>query len=324
MGRWVASAVALTTCIIASSLYADGADANPVQSCSLQLGPVRTVTRVFDAETLKLDDGRVVRLMGALAPLARDAGAAPGAWPPEQQAITTLSGLVLGQKVRLAFGGRQTDRYGRYLAQLFIETRSGEEWVQGALLAGGHARAYGLRGNFACAKELLAHEELARRRHLGIWSNGVYRTMSAKHPAELMIQRGKYERVIGTVASVGRTKSATYLNFGADWHKDFTARVPKSVLSAHPDFARALDGLASKTIVVRGWIERRNGPLINVADPSQIEFIDKESEPAVASESNLDDAAKPASVPAGVSTPPGSKKLRPAPTEGAEPGAVNL
>jgi hypothetical protein len=75
---------------------------------------------------------------------------------------------------------------------------------------------------------------------------------------------------------------------------------------------------------VRGWIERRNGPLINVADPSQIEFIDKEPEPAVASESNLDDAAQPASVPAAASTPPGSKKLRPAPTEGAEPGAVNL
>jgi endonuclease YncB( thermonuclease family) len=282
------------------------------------------VTRVFDAETLKLDDGRVVRLMGALAPRARDAGAAPGAWPPEQQAVTTLSGLVLGQKVRLAFGGRQTDRYGRYLSQLFVETRSGEEWVQGVLLADGHARAYGLPGNFACAKELLAHEELARRRHLGIWSNGVYRTMSANQPAVLMTQRGKYERVIGKIVSVGRTKSATYLNFGKDWHKDFTARVPKSVLSAHPNFARTLDDLAAKTVVVRGWIERRNGPLINVADPSQIEFIDKDAEPAIASESNLDDAAQPASLPAAASTPASPKKLRPAPTEGAEPGAVNL
>jgi endonuclease YncB( thermonuclease family) len=282
------------------------------------------VTRVFDAETLKLDDGRVIRLMGALAPRARDAGAAPGAWPPEQNAITALSHLVLGQKVKLAFGGRQTDRYGRYFAQLFVETRSGEEWVQGALLAGGHARAYGLRGNFACAKELLAHEELARRQHLGIWSNGVYRTMSAKHPAALMTRRGKYERVIGTVVSVGRTKSATYLNFGDDWHKDFTVRVPKSVLSAYPGFARALDDLASKSVVVRGWIERRNGPLINVADPSQIEFINKENEPAIASESDLDDSAQPASVPADASTLPNPKNLRPAPTEGAEPGAVNL
>lgn len=82
---------------------------------------MRTVARILDGETLTLDDGSVIRLIGALAPRARDAGAAPGAWPPESETVKALSDLVLGKKVKLAFGGRHEDRHGRYLAQVFLE-----------------------------------------------------------------------------------------------------------------------------------------------------------------------------------------------------------
>ena len=59
----------------------------PATGCELEPGPVRTVARVLDAETLQLDDGGEVRIIGALAPRARDAAAVPGEWPAEQQAI---------------------------------------------------------------------------------------------------------------------------------------------------------------------------------------------------------------------------------------------
>lgn len=291
--------------------------------CTPEPGPVRTVARVLDGETLILDDGSAVRLIGALAPRARDAGAEMGAWPPETQSIKTLSSLVLGKKVKLAFGGRQKDRYGRFLAQVFLEAGGREEWVQGTMLAIGQARAYGLPESFACASELLAHEAEARRKRLGLWSNGVYRPMPAEQPGVLLKLRGKYERVIGSVASVGRTKSATYLNFGTDWRSDFTARIGKNVLAANPEFAQALDALQSKTVIVRGWIERRNGPLIDVADLSQIEILDGKGNAASlgVSAAAPPDSAQPASTPADPNPP---KKLRPIPTEGSEPGAVNL
>ena len=172
------------------------------------------------------------------------------------------------RSVKLAFGGRHKDRYGRYLAQVFLEEAVGDEWVQGELLAGGHARVYGLPESFVCSRELFAHEAEARRNHLGLWSNDVYGTKPANRPAALMTLRGKYQRVIGSVASIGHTKSATYLNFGTDYRSDFTARIGKNVLAANPDLARTLDGLTAKTVIVRGWIDRRNGPLIDVADPS--------------------------------------------------------
>jgi endonuclease YncB( thermonuclease family) len=300
------------------------AEDKTVASCSLSPGPVGTVARVLDAETLVLDDGSAVRLIGALAPRARDAGAAAGAWPPETEAIKFLSGLVLGKRVKLAFGGRRKDRYGRFLAQAFLDDGGKTEWVQGALLAQGHARMYGLPDSFACAHELLAHEAEARHQRLGLWNNGVYRAMPASHPGALLRLRGKYERVIGRVASIGRTKSTTYLNFGTDWHSDFTVKIGKKVIAANPDLARTLDRLANRTVVVRGWIERRNGPLIDVADASQIEILDEGANPdisAITPSSNT----RPASVPADPSPDVNAhKNLRPAPPQGVEPGAVNL
>ena len=97
---------------------------------------------------------------------------------------------MLGKKVKLAFGRRHKDRYGRYLAQVFLEDGGGDEWVQGALLAVGRAPIYGLPESFACSHERLAHEAEARRNHLGLWGNDVYRTKPANSPAALMTLRG--------------------------------------------------------------------------------------------------------------------------------------
>jgi len=265
--------------------------------CTLEPGPVRTVTRVVDGETIILDDGKAVRLIGALAPRARDANAAPGAWPPENETIKALSDLVLGKRVKLGFAGSRSDRYGRILAQVFVADRSRSDWVQGALLASGYARAYGLPESFACARELLAHEAEAQRRRSGLWSNGVYRTFSADHPSALMKQRGKYVRVTGSVVTVSRTKGATYLNFSNDWQSDFTARIDRKVLAANPAFDRSLDGLAGKTVVLRGWIERRNGPLIDIADPSQIDIPEAGGAAATVSERDTPSPLQPVGLP---------------------------
>lgn len=333
MERWTTSAVAGVVGLCAAALplplAAEGDHPAPSQ-CVLPPGAVRTVTRIVDSETLVLDDGGVVRLIGALAPRARDAGAAPDAWPPENDAIKALSELVLGKTVKLAFAGRRADRYGRLLAHLFVRKGAGEEWVQGAMLASGNARAYGLPGNFACASELLAHEAQARQKRAGLWSNGVYRLLRADKPSALLAMRGKYGLVAGTVVSLGQTKGATYLNFGADWKTDFTGRVARSVLLNHPEFSRTLEALRGKRVSVRGWIERRNGPLIDIADPSQVELLDGEADvaegSAVTPPASLPGVAPP-TVPAGTEpnlSSGGRKDLRPVPPEGAEPGALDL
>ena len=284
----------------------------------LEPGPVRTVARIIDSETLGLDDGSEVRLIGALGARASDAHAAPGQWPPETAAIKVLSDLVLGKAIKLAFGGRRLDRYGRHLAHVFLKGGGDDRWVQGELLTSGAARAYALPGSTACGPELIAHEQEARNARRGLWANGVYRPKPADRAAYLMTLRNRFERVEGIVASVSRTKSAIYLNFGTDWKSDFTARVAGDALAAHAEWEKGLMNMKGRSIVVRGWIERRNGPMIDVVDPSQIETTPPPPE-------GPDSAA--AAAAAGGSTDPKDedrpKELRPAPPL-EKPGATDL
>lgn len=242
--------------------------------CTLEPGGQQTVARVLDAETVQLDDGSSVRLIGALAPRAGDAGAAPGTWPVEREAINTLSELVVGRSVKLAYEGRRRDRYGRHLAHLFLNSAGGEIWVQGQLLSAGVARAYGVPGNFACAAELLAHENLARIARRGIWGTSFYRPKPARLTALLLSRRSRFEIVEGTVVSASRNGSGLYLNFGTDIKTDFTVRIGKDVLAAHAEWDKSLSDLAGagRAVTVRGWIERRGGPMIDIRDPSQLAF----------------------------------------------------
>jgi endonuclease YncB( thermonuclease family) len=239
-------------------------------ACELQSGGRAAVVGVLDAETVLLDDDRQVRLIGALAPRSPDLRSEAVPWPPEQRATAALSGLVLGQTVELAYAGRRRDRYGRRLAHLFVERGGARVWVQGRLLSAGHARAYGLPGSFACMRELIAHERAARDPGTGLWSNAAYAARAAHKTRALMRHRNSYQIVTGTVADVAQTKARTYLNFGSDWRSDFTAGIDKKVLSKHPGWAATLAQLAGRRVEVRGWIEYRNGPYINIEDPHQI------------------------------------------------------
>lgn len=284
-------------------------------SCTLQAGPTHTVTRILDGETVLLDDNREVRLIGALAPRSPDMRPDAEPWPPEEETKTALRDLVLGRRVELAFGGRRHDRYGRLLAHVFLDLDGERIWVQGRLLSGGHARAYGVAGSFACLRELLAHERAGRDERIGIWSRGTYAVRAASGAGALLRLRNTYQIVTGRVARVAVTKSSTYLNFGRDWRRDFTAGVSAKLLRANPQWAKTLAALAGRRVEVRGWIEYRNGPFVRVEDPGQIVVVDETPpapKPAPGDPMTSSEREK---------TPPAETKKRPA---DAKPGALDL
>lgn len=284
-------------------------------ACTLQAGPVRSVVRVLDAETVLLDDNEEVRLIGAMAPRSPDLGSGAQPWPPEEDALAALRGLVLGRSVSLAYSGRAVDRYGHRLAHLFLDRDGDRVWVQGELLSGGHARAYGLPGSFACMRELMAHERVARRAGTGLWANAAYAAQSALRPRQLLRLRNAYEIVEGSVAHVVPTKARTYVNFGSDWRSDFTAGIEARVLRANPEWAKTLAVLEGQRVEVRGWIQYRNGPYIDIEDPSQIAVVGDE----------LQQPSPPTGGPVTSSdrepAPPAQKQERPEPKA---PGALDL
>jgi len=116
----------------------------------------------------------------------------------------------------------------------------------------------------------MAHERVARDAAAGLWGSAAYAVRSARATRNLLRRRNSYEIVAGTVAKVAVTKTRTYVNFGSDWRRDFTAGIEARVLRANPELEQMLSGLEGRRVEVRGWIQYRNGPYIDIEDPSQI------------------------------------------------------
>lgn len=249
--------------------------AHASERCAPKVGDRHEVVRVVDGDTLVIDDGREVRLMGALAPKGDPAAGAGPDWPPAREAARALEALVAGQTIALRYEGRRQDRYGRVLAQVYVEEGGEPVWVQRRLVDSGQARAYALPGNSACLDELMVAEAAARHAESGIWARETFRVRNASEVAALLRLTGRFAIVEGRVAKVARTKATTYINFDTDWRRDFTASLATAIVDKSDGGAERASALEGKEIRVRGWIERRNGPMIVLGSLGEIEVIEK-------------------------------------------------
>jgi endonuclease YncB( thermonuclease family) len=252
------------------------ASAQEARRCAwLEPGPQRTVVRIIDGETVALDDGRELRLIGALAPRALDAGAEPGTWPLEAAASAALGALVLGKSISLGFVDERVDRYGRLQAHAYLVDGLRERWVQGHLIGQGLARADEQAGNRGCAPELLALEHNARGGRAGLWAQAAYAVREAGRPAELLRYRGRFQIVEGRVARVAQVRGLIYLNFGSFRRRAFFASLRDGDRALLGEHARNPQGLKGRLVRVRGWIERRRDrPAIDLSAAGLIEVLD--------------------------------------------------
>ena len=274
--RWRrAACAAALMCASAGPMLAMPVAAEVGPTCTgLEAGPTSTITRILDGETVALDDGRELRLIGALAPRAIDAHAEGGTWPAEAAATEALRALLLGKSVELRFGGGRADRYGRVQAQAFLIEGDRRRWVQGALLLQGLARAYALAGGRGCSAELLAAERPARAARLGLWADAAYQVRPADKPSELLRYRATFQLVEGKIVRVGQTRGTIYLNFDRNWRRGFSVslrRDDSGLLAAFASDPKALEG---RSVRVRGWIEQRgSAPAIDLSSAGLIEIV---------------------------------------------------
>jgi endonuclease YncB( thermonuclease family) len=245
----------------------------PAPACDgLTDGPKGVVSQIVDGDTLLLDNGLVVRLVGIQAPhlaLGRD-GLVD--WPKADEAKATLADIALNKPVLLRYGGEKQDRYGRALAQIFVVGDS-PVWVQQQMLQRGMARVYSFPDNRSCLPELFAAEAAARRETLGIWGDPYYTVRRAGRPAEMAALGGHYELVEGRVLKAEKTGGRVYLNFGRYFKEDFTAVIDAPALRLFAKEKRDPLKLAGALVRVRGWIDLVNGPRMSISHPEQIEVL---------------------------------------------------
>ena len=222
------------------------------------------VAAVEDGQTLILADGRQVRLVNILAPLDSE--------PLAADARTRLAGLALDRQIRWSYAGRRMDRYGRLLAYVYDAAAEDALSLQADLVAAGLAQVLGQPDTRDGLAPLLALEDEARQARRGLWARGAYRVRSAD--ANLWPFLNSIQIVEGTPLKLEHLRDRTYLNFGADHTTDFTLTIAARDRKLFDAMPWRLEDLIGRRLRIRGWLELRGGPLIEIAYPEQIEVVE--------------------------------------------------
>jgi len=117
------------------------------------------VTEVIDGDTIELEGGERLRLLGINAPERGQ--------PQYSEAKELLEFLVLNEEVLVQSDLGKEDRYDRYLGYVFV----GEVFVNRELLEEGLAVSWFIEPNFRYKEELEAAEEEAKEGK-GLWNLG--------------------------------------------------------------------------------------------------------------------------------------------------------
>ena len=217
------------------------------------------VAAIIDARSFRLEDGREIRLAG-IEPVAAE----------KSKDISALSALVAGREVILSGEDDTPDRYGRQPAFAFLG--SSETAVQAELLARGEALVSGTVADKDCAAALTSAEAAGRKARQGIWADPAA-IKNAESPGDILAGIGRFTVVEGRVLSVRQAGATTYLNFGRNWTRDFAVTISRRMLARVEAAGIVLKSLENQRIRVRGFVEARGGPRIEVLHPGQIERV---------------------------------------------------
>jgi endonuclease YncB( thermonuclease family) len=244
-----------TPLLLIATLLAASHHAARAAACLFEPQGEGRVAEIVDARTLRLDDGREVRLLGI---------------EPVASAKQALATMLLGRDVSLRGNDDAPDRYGRQAALVF--PGESEISVQAALLADGQALVSAELTDKDCAAALLAAEAGARRVHKGTWAE-TNAIKNAESPDDILAGIGRFVVVEGKVLSVRQSGTTTYLNFGRNWTRGFAVTISRRMLPAFENAGIVLKSLENRRIRVRGWVEGNAGPRIDVRLVGQVELL---------------------------------------------------
>ena len=217
---------------------------------------------VFDGDTLLLEDGRKVRLLGINTPEMGDDDSQP---QPYAEAAKTFLEELAGpaSHLQLRLDQERHDRYGRVLAHVF---RDDGVNVQERLLASGYATTLVVPPNAWGLECYASVEARARGAGVGIWGLTAYQPVAAE---DLLPEDRGYRIVTGRVQRIGEGRHNLWLNLAAH----MAVRIPKKDLVNFGELPPRQ--LLDRQLEVRGWIQRRRGELrLTVRHPAALRVLD--------------------------------------------------
>jgi endonuclease YncB( thermonuclease family) len=247
------SACAASVLVLASAGRAGAAD------CLLEPQGEGRVAAIVDARSLRLDDGREIRLAGI------ERGGADRA-----SGRAALAAIAAGREVTLHGDDDTPDRYGRQSAFVFVA--GSQHSVQNEMLRRGEALVSSEIAEKDCATALASAESAARDTKLGIWADPAV-IKNTESPGDILAAIGHFAVVEGRVLSVRQAGAITYLNFGHNWTRDFAATISRRMMPAFEGVGLGPKSLENRRIRVRGVVSSRGGPRIELLRVGQIEVL---------------------------------------------------
>ncbi len=215
--------------------------------CGQPQGAAVAVTRVVDGDTLKLVDGRSVRVLGLNAPEIAH-GDQPGqALGVEARAAAQNFVSSSGGRVWLGFEVEFKDHYGRSLAHVY---NAKGQTLAGELLRRGLAFVVVISPNDRQAGCLFSLQQQARVRRLGVWSASAWKPRQSR---SLTARDAGYLRVQGRIEKVSTAKNQVWL----DLEGGLTLRVPRRDWQAFRYRQEDWRRLQGRQLEVQGWAALR-------------------------------------------------------------------
>ncbi|WP_409295855.1 thermonuclease family protein [Pseudomonas sp. KCJK8670] len=238
--------------------------------CPLPENPQMVAVRqIVDGDTLRLTDGRSVRLIGINAPEIGRQGRSSE--PYAEMARQRLQALVKASdgRVGLVPGVEAKDRYGRTLAHVY--GRNGDNF-EARLLSEGLGYRVAVAPNVRLAGCQQSAEQAARASGAGLWRRSpVVRSGDVK--------RSGFAVIGGRITGIERNRGGVWLELDDALVLQVPARLQRNFPSSF------FDNLKGRQVEARGWVldRSRKGGLkpgqrrwvLPLTDPSMLERVSR-------------------------------------------------
>jgi len=251
--RFRAAAKLLLACVLLISLSV----------CAGESSEVVSVRHVLDGDTLILESGEKVRLIGINAPEKARQNLPAEAFSLE--ATLALKKLVEGREVRLIYGKQKRDRYGRVLG--YVELINGRD-IQQILLQRGYGYVVAFPPDIGRLNRYMEAENAARKSRLGVWKNPFIGDLDQreKHLPGFGIFKGMVEEIFTSPRTVQfKFRGNIIVTVAVDRWTAFWTEQPASLIG--------------KKIEARGWLtaargkENKNRFYLKVRHPSMMRTV---------------------------------------------------
>lgn len=237
-----------------------GGPAAAAPAADTPTGAAVRVARALDGDTLVLDDGRHVRLIGINAPELGKKGAPDE--PLAREAHAALVALIPRDKpVFLVPGKEPHDRYGRVLAHVFLADGRA---LQEVLLQQGHGFLVVIPPNLHYLARYRRAEASARGQALGVWRHPYFVPVASNRLGKA--QTG-FRRVRGRIAKTWSSRNYFYFALSPK----MAIMVPRKNWG---HFSGRPEGLLDTEVVARGWLTVYRDMLrMRVGHPAMLEQV---------------------------------------------------